>query len=451
MPFALSAYCYSPLPDGFIRLLRVMPHRDEHAPIQCQLFEYPFLDSGEGPDLYDALSYVWGSRENPQHVFTDEGYLRVTNSLYAALLHLRDRSLGRIIWIDAICINQENKGEKGEQILRMAEIYSRASRVIVWLGEAKNNSDQALEDIRLAADADFPVNTLNKQAILTLLQRPWFERIWVLQEVAAARSILIKCGLTEIDGYAFCKGLNSGSLDLLGKATPDLRNLIHTITYLIERATFRRKKISRSSTTFSLHIRPLGELIDMYHTREATERHDKVFALLSMSSDDPTSAGIRPEYDLKWGKLMKRLVSFILRRSPSDRVSIDTWDERATAVIKSKGCVLGRVEVKDVNNESGGGQNIQATIRTSPGGRLSGSTPWRLHISAKSVQDGDLICLLQGALKPMIIRLQEDHFTIVLITAEPPKSVHIGNGDVEWTKFAQSASFIRDFMLVWDW
>ncbi len=128
----------------------------------------------------------------------------------------------------------------------MAEIYSTASRVIVWLGEAQNDSDQALEDIRSAADAEFPVNRPNKQAILTLLRQPWFERIWVreqtlyqhrymlltrltqvLQEVAAARSILIKCGSTEIDGYAFCEGLNSGSPDLLSEAAPDLRNLIH--------------------------------------------------------------------------------------------------------------------------------------------------------------------------------------------------------------------------------
>ncbi len=61
----------------------------------------------------------------------------------------------------------------------MAEIYSRASRVVVWLGEAKDDSDQALEDIRLAADAESPVNEPNKQAILALLYRPWFERIWV--------------------------------------------------------------------------------------------------------------------------------------------------------------------------------------------------------------------------------------------------------------------------------
>ncbi len=53
----------------------------------------------------------------------------------------------------------------------------------------------------------------------------------------------------------------------------------------------------------------------MYHTHEATKRHDKIFALLNMSSDDPTSAGIKPEYSLKWGSLMKNLVSFLLEWS----------------------------------------------------------------------------------------------------------------------------------------
>ena len=195
----------------------------------------------------------------------------------------------------------------------------------------------------------------------------------------------------------------------------------------------------------------------MYHTHKATERHDKIFALLSMASDSPTLAGIKPEYDLGWGTLMKNLISFVLtgyisvdasneENVPSGCISIDTWDEKETAVIKSKGCVLGTVEI-----QQDGGQNAKAIIQTSPGGTVRGSTPWRLQTSAKSIQDGDLICLLQGALKPTIIRFQEDHFIIVMIAAEPPNNIHTQNGDIEWLKLIQSVSFIRDFLLVWDW
>jgi Heterokaryon incompatibility protein (HET) len=176
---------YRSLRTGSIRLLRLLPHEDENARIQCQLFEYPLQELGDGTRLYDALSYVWGDPTDYRHVSVNEHHFSVRANLHAALLRLRDRHFERIIWVDAICIDQEDEGEKAEkeeQILRMAEIYSKASRVIVWLGEAENDSDQALEEIRLAADnmsAEPLVNKPNKQAILTLLHRPWFKRIWV--------------------------------------------------------------------------------------------------------------------------------------------------------------------------------------------------------------------------------------------------------------------------------
>lgn len=88
----------------------------------------------------------------------------------------------------------------------------------------------------------------------------------------------------EIDGYAFYLGLKS--LELSYKASPGLQSLIRLETYLIRGAIFRPKYATSSSGRFSLDIRPLGELIDMYHTHEATKLHDKVYALLGMSSNN---------------------------------------------------------------------------------------------------------------------------------------------------------------------
>lgn len=189
------SYRYSSLPEGCIRLLRLMPHRNDRSRIQCQLFEYPLLDSGKGTHLYEALSYVWGSNEKSQFVFTDKGYIPVTTNLHMALTRLRDCSLGRVIWADAICINQDDTEERNSQVQSMAKIYAGASRVIVWLeeattggarvhGEAITDSDRALEGLRMAAGGQ-PTEALasetDQQAILTLLQRSWFQRIWVRQ------------------------------------------------------------------------------------------------------------------------------------------------------------------------------------------------------------------------------------------------------------------------------
>jgi hypothetical protein len=148
-----SLYCYSSLPEGSIRLLRLLPpeDEDEHAPIKCELFDCALADS-ESTRPYEALSYVWGSESMSQSISIDGCDLSVRENLYAALSHLRDRSIERIIWIDAICINQGDLKEKGQQVQSMAKIYSKASRVIVWLGGATPDSGQALKEIRIAAD-----------------------------------------------------------------------------------------------------------------------------------------------------------------------------------------------------------------------------------------------------------------------------------------------------------
>ena len=184
----MSPYYFSSLlpgPDS-IRLLRLMPHENKTAPIQCQLVNYSLQESGGGTHLYEALSYVWGDPKETLLISIDKHDLPVTVNLHAALSRLRDRCFERIIWVDAVCINQADEKEKGQQIQSMAKIYGQANRVIVWLGKAADDSDQALEDIRVAAEGKFTNSSSNEKsqkAILKLLKRPWFRRIWVREQI----------------------------------------------------------------------------------------------------------------------------------------------------------------------------------------------------------------------------------------------------------------------------
>ncbi|KAK1243258.1 hypothetical protein MKX07_003886 [Trichoderma sp. CBMAI-0711] len=176
-------YSYSPLQGRrHIRLLRLLPDWNEDAPLRSQLFEYPMTELGDGPHMYEALSYVWGSPERPYTLHIDQQSLAITANLHEVLLRLRNKMIERIIWIDAVCIDQTNMEERGEQIQHMAEIYSKASRVIVWLGEAADESHRALKQIRMSADQEQQKSLLteeDRQAILSIVQRPWFRRIWV--------------------------------------------------------------------------------------------------------------------------------------------------------------------------------------------------------------------------------------------------------------------------------
>lgn len=183
----MAQYCHSRLAQGAdnIRLLGLIPHGNgstERTTLQCRLFEYSLQDMGRSTHQYEALSYTWGGGEKPCSIFIQEQELNVTTNLHAALLRLRDRSLERILWVDAICIDQTHDEERGQQVQLMAMIYSKAYCIIVWLGEMTDDVEGALEYIQYAANEKATQrldDSLKETVVLNLLQRPWFQRIWV--------------------------------------------------------------------------------------------------------------------------------------------------------------------------------------------------------------------------------------------------------------------------------
>ncbi|KAL8410372.1 hypothetical protein RB596_000181 [Gaeumannomyces avenae] len=449
-------HSYTSLPEGSVRMLRLLPNPDENSRIECQLVTFSMLGL-KATHPYEALSYVWGSKDNKQPIYINGNALCVTANLHVALSHLRHCFLERILWVDAICINQDDNAEKERQVRSMAEIYAKASRVIVWLGEASDNGDQALEAIRMAAqkqhtnsainepnpqttsaqDLMKSSNEANQQAILRLLQRPWFQRIWVLQEVAAARHILIKCGSTEIDGYAFCSGISALKPC---QSDPELNSLIRSVAYLITGAGFRPRYENKPVGRFSLGIRPLCELVDMYHGRKATDRRDKVYALLGMSSDDPDA--LSANYETSWKDVFQKLIRFCL----SDQVSVSTWNKGEVAVVEAKGCVLGEVTSASKDATRNDRQILEIIWKREPShSDRNGKQSFRFAFQAlaKTIKKGDVVCLLQGALTPTILRLCDGFSTIIMITV--PRT----NDLPEW--IASMAAFPTDFLLVWDW
>jgi hypothetical protein len=253
----------------------------------------------------------------------------------------------------------------------------------------------------------------------------------------------------EIDGYAFCLGVDL--LKRYYKARPDLQSLIRSVTYLIKGAIFRPKYTMSRPGRSSLDICPLGELIDRYHTHEATKRHDKVYALLGMSSDDLKDADLLLGYVVLWEDLLQQLAKFLL----GEKVSVEAWPDTEIAVIKSKGRILGKVSLEKSGVVSEDGHDVDIIFQNTlaqPGYMKEWSAHWTLHASAKSIRDGDLVCLLHGAPKPTIIRPCKDHFVVITIAATPTVEVPAGSGHIKWLELLRSiTTFPRDFLLVWDW
>jgi len=246
----------------------------------------------------------------------------------------------------------------------------------------------------------------------------------VLQEVAAARAVLLKCGSAEIDGYAFYAAMVSKS-SFLDTASASLQSSTRSVAYLMGRAPFRPKRLFGSLDGFSLRIRPIAEVMELYHTKNATLLHDRVFALLSMSSDRIPDE-LLPDYLVPWEELLKRLVQFIL----GGEILVKTWPGMELAIIEGKGCILGCVSsIHDTKDDS------QQVVVMSASERLE----WTLQPSAKSVKVGDLVCLLSGAAQPMVIRPHRDYFSIIKIGAPPLKSEQL------------TTSRPLGVPLVWDW
>lgn len=144
MAAASTASCYSPLDptSKTIRLLLLSPNLNANdGRIQCSLVETPL----DGARPYEALSYTWGMPDDLElKIYLDSTLITVRRNLWAALCSLqKDISHDRVLWIDALCIHQEDMKERNHQVGFMGEIYKQAEVVLAWLGEP---SDAALHD-----------------------------------------------------------------------------------------------------------------------------------------------------------------------------------------------------------------------------------------------------------------------------------------------------------------
>lgn len=145
-----AGYRHRPLnpATGEIRLLRVDPALREDGCI-CITIKHIFLnDEAE----FTALSYTWGA-ESPNYNIHIRGAgsigatFNVRENLYDFLQEIRKDDLEEWFWIDQICINQVDQEEKSQQVCRMAEIYTKAQRVLIWLSPSFENSDNLMDFI----------------------------------------------------------------------------------------------------------------------------------------------------------------------------------------------------------------------------------------------------------------------------------------------------------------
>ena len=195
---------YRSLPKGYIRLLTTQLGDGDTTIYRLETYPQRIAPR------YDAVSYCWGDDRTPGIIQVNGCVLQIRKGLLAFLKASLDRRPPlRPLWIDAICLNQDDGAEKADQIPSMGQIYKNASRTIVWLGEPEENTFQTLifmktvikfaeehDDITYISREHFPQEW---EAVRRYMRRAWFNRLWVIQEAVLSKNIEILCHAQRIN------------------------------------------------------------------------------------------------------------------------------------------------------------------------------------------------------------------------------------------------------------
>ena len=144
-----------------IRVIDIEPADDYHAPIRCSL---RIISLDEHKDKYQTLSYAWGSGEDTEWIVCDDRLMTITKDLDQALRRIREKFAPRDIL--------------------SRTIYKRSQRLIIWLGEANQSEIDGFK----SALQDNSDDSSKARSFMPVLQRLWFQRRWVIQEVIKSRA-----------------------------------------------------------------------------------------------------------------------------------------------------------------------------------------------------------------------------------------------------------------------
>jgi hypothetical protein len=191
-----------------IRLLKLLPSSgNDSEPIKCSLEHAEFRQNPS----YEALSYTWGTQQQTEPIIIVDGKsVRVRENLWLALENLRQPFEHRILWVDAICIDQNNIEERNRQVRLMPFIYQRAQSVAVWLGPDVNNSASVLSKLNVPYIADkLRKDNLAKAQLMTLCECEYWKRLWIIQEIEIATKVFIHCGAFRTLWMLFIRALET--------------------------------------------------------------------------------------------------------------------------------------------------------------------------------------------------------------------------------------------------
>lgn len=363
---ASSPYLYSPLKDGdSIRLIKFQVQdqtedpqskpakarrwrlwsrskKREAAtaapedPLQKCAFDIIEVKMAEAPS-YEAVSYVWGSAERCDSLQIGEHHrLPITASVLSALPRLLAAATTGYLWIDQICINQDDMSERSKQVQLMGVIFKRAKRVLAWLGEMDQHGTVSLVELMSAVAAEraryaqhgsgvsFDVfsnpvlaallgaNDEYLNALVELLNSPWFNRAWIVQEAVLCRDLQLLVGDITITDLNFLYSLIKSVY--FTRPTNDRQHfaLFKAAGYdgAWDLSLMRLHHHARNSSDWKFYY-----LLSKMSKKQVSDDRDHVYAFMGLI-DEP-GVVIEPDYKISLAETYIRCARAIIEGSKS--------------------------------------------------------------------------------------------------------------------------------------
>jgi hypothetical protein len=295
-----SSQFYDELPGlDHVRLIKLLPG-SKNEQLQCEMETLTSIDS---EDLYDALSYVWGDSTTTEGIICNGSIFQITTNLADGLRQLRYTDKPRMLWADAICINQTNDAEKSSQVRKMGDIYQAAKQVLVWLG--RDNDGIAYDAFLLIYETNQYLKAHYKTSVsldsldickdksrwknvTTLFALPWFRRVWVIQETGLAKDCTFMWGrcssnIAHFIELKFWENLLPQLNDLVGSTRVRLLD-----TFLTVHCWYTNTKTWRNSTPILQYMSQQAvtypntflEVLNVGKAFLATNKRDYIYAFL---------------------------------------------------------------------------------------------------------------------------------------------------------------------------
>lgn len=279
------------------------------------------------------MYYSQGGSYPPKVILCDNHHVEIGGELFVALKHLRREEGARVLWVDALCINQLDLAERAAQVQLMSNIYEQATGVIVWLGEMFSDVEEAPRTLNAIAQHLVPIwkaqhakaddmtirvkgelfkaqtKGVHWDSLAQLLMRGWFQRVWCIQEVvkAKAEQVVVKMGPHETPWTFFATILAS------------LRRL-DLDTYLWSAGECHGSETvdTMLQLNFSKDYseRRLLKLLQNTRSFKSTMPVDKIYGVLGLASD-AHKCGVTVDYTLSAADVFTQFAKYHIEKTQS--------------------------------------------------------------------------------------------------------------------------------------